>query len=121
MYIFNIRLSPTEKIGKIYAGLFYVIDHTFTLIRIIEKAREHKILFNFMFIDFNQAFVSISHENVWKALENQNIELNTIKFPKNLYKNSKAYKMLDRQMEEFTLGKKVKQSALSPHIYLIVY
>lgn len=35
---------------------------------------------NAMFIDFNTAFDSIHHKDVWEALQNQGVEFKYIKF-----------------------------------------
>ncbi len=50
------------------------IDQIFIVNQLIEKAKEYRFDMYFLFIDFYEAFDSIQHDTIWKALRRQGIE-----------------------------------------------
>ncbi len=62
--IYNIldAQQPAERAG--FLKSYSTMDHIHTLNQLIEKAREYPIDITLMFIDFNEAFDSLYHNNI---------------------------------------------------------
>ncbi len=91
--------QPVEQAG-FWKG-YSTVDHIQTVGQILEKMREYNIEAHLVFVDYQKAFDTISHENAWYALAAQGIPKKAIDTIQNLYYNATTYIKLDKIGEKF--------------------
>ncbi|GBP74681.1 Retrovirus-related Pol polyprotein from type-2 retrotransposable element R2DM; Endonuclease [Eumeta japonica] len=98
---------PIEQVG--FRKNFATIDHIHTVKYIVEKYNEYNKPLYMAFIDYTKAFDSISHEEIWDSLKNQEIPTLYIKIIKSIYAKSKARIKLESLGETFKIERGVRQ------------
>ncbi|CAH2100405.1 unnamed protein product [Euphydryas editha] len=97
------------------------MDHIHSTEQIIEKYKEYNRSLYIAFVDYSKAFDSISHSSIWKALRTNNINEKYITIIKNIYAKSVSRIKLEKQGDEFIVGKGVRQGdPLSPKLFIAV-
>ncbi|GFT61525.1 transposon TX1 uncharacterized 149 kDa protein, partial [Nephila pilipes] len=82
---FNQVLSPAQKGFTPYDG---VIEHNFLLAQFIENAKRNKSEALLAFLDISNAFGSLPHEVLFKALEQAGVEFEFTTLIRNIYLGS---------------------------------
>ncbi|KAL6738932.1 hypothetical protein Aduo_012428 [Ancylostoma duodenale] len=75
--------QPLEQAG--FRRKFSTLDHIITCCRLIEAAREYQEPLVLAFIDYKKAFDSVEPARVWKALEEQGVEMRYTKLLNECY------------------------------------
>ncbi len=71
-----------------------------------------------MFVDFNKAFDSLYHAEIWVTLAKQRVPRKFIEILINIYSNSEIQIKLDKMGDRFLVKREVKQGdPLSPNIF----
>ncbi|XP_077302251.1 uncharacterized protein LOC143922795 [Arctopsyche grandis] len=87
----------------------------------IEKCQEYGFCLHAAFVDYNKAFDSIHHSNMWKPLARQNIEHKYIRIIKNIFTNSSAQVEMETLGDIFPIERGVRQGdPLSPKLFSAV-
>lgn len=111
--------QPKEQAG--FRAGYSTLDHIHTVRQIFEKNKEFNVPFYCCFIDYNKAFDSIEHENIWHGLKNQGVEHKYIRILKNVYTNSTARIKLEKEGKEIKINRGVRQGdPLSPKLFTAV-
>lgn len=111
--------QPIEQAG--FRPHYSTMNHIHVAEQIIEKYKEFNMPLYIAFVDYYKAFDSISHISIWKALRKNNINEKYINIIKNIYTKSVSKIKLERQGEEFEIGKGVRQGdPLSPKLFIAV-
>lgn len=111
--------QPREQAG--FRAGYSTLDHIHTVRQVIEKNKEFNVLFYCCFIDYNKAFDSIEHENIWSCLKNQGVEHKYIRIIKNIYAKSTAKIKLEKEGKEIKINRGVRQGdPLSPKLFTAV-
>lgn len=111
--------QPREQAG--FRAGYSTLDHIHTVRQIIEKNKEFNVPFYCCFIDYNKAFDSIEHENIWYCLKNQGVDQKYIRIIKNVYINSTAKIKLEKEGKEIKINRGVRQGdPLSPKLFTAV-
>lgn len=111
--------QPREQ-GGFRTG-YSTIDHIHVIKQLIEKCQEYNHPLYMAFVDYNKAFDSLEHENIWEALKNQGVEKKYIRIIKNVYSNCTARIKLESEGESFAIQRGVRQGdPLSPKLFTAV-
>ncbi|PZC79969.1 hypothetical protein B5X24_HaOG215559 [Helicoverpa armigera] len=111
--------QPKEQAG--FRAGYSTLDHVHTVRQIFQKTKEFNMPFYCCFIDFNKAFDSIEHENIWSCLKIQGVEHKYIRIIKNVYTNSTAKIRLEKEGKEIKIYRGVRQGdPLSPKLFTAV-
>lgn len=111
--------QPREQAG--FRKNFSTIDHILVIKQITEKCQEYQMNYYIAFVDYNKAFDSLKHTEIWKTLNEQGISQKYIRIIQEIYSNSTAKIKLERLGEEFPIRKGVRQGdPLSPKIFIAV-
>lgn len=120
------RLSEklSGKIGQYQCGFIRgrsTTDAIHTIKHVIEKAREHKMEIDLLFIDFKQAFDSLKRKELIKALEESGINEKLKRLiVMTMNNNTISIKTPRGKTEEFRINKGVRQGdALSATLFNI--
>lgn len=70
--------QPREQAG--FRKHFSTVDHIHVITQLIEKTKEYGKSLYICFIDFTKAFDSLEHSAIWKALLEQGINKNMLKY-----------------------------------------
>ena len=111
--------QPREQAG--FRKGFSTMDHIHTLQEIISKTNEYEMPLVLCFVDYAQAFDSVSTSSILQALQNQGVEAKYINLLRSIYKNATASVMLHEETEDFRIEKGVRQGdCLSPILFTSV-
>jgi hypothetical protein len=111
--------QPVEQAG--FRKNYATIDHIHVIKQIIEKFHEYNKHYYIAFVDYNKAFDSLKHSEIWKSLNEQGVPHKYIRIIMQLYKHNTAKIKLERIGEEFEIKKGVRQGdPLSPKIFTAV-
>lgn len=112
--------QPREEAG--FRTGYSTLDHIHAVRQIFEKNKEFNVPIYCCFIDYNKAFHSIEHENIWHCLKNQGVEHKYIRILKNIYTNSTAKIKLEKEGKEIKINRGVRQGdPLSPKLFTAVW
>ncbi|KAG7307560.1 hypothetical protein JYU34_007776 [Plutella xylostella] len=108
--------QPPEQAG--FRPGFSTTDHLHTLNQIIEKHSEFNKPLYLGFVDYSKAFDSITHNSIFTALQNQDVDPTYIQILRKIYNNSTADIKLQNPGPLFKIEKGVKQGdPLSPKLF----
>ncbi|XP_041982490.1 uncharacterized protein LOC121735655 [Aricia agestis] len=113
--------QPVEQAG--FRSSFSTTDHIHSLEIVIEKYQEMKRPLYLAFIDYAKAFDSISHDSIWRALNECEVPSEIINLIKDIYQKSKSKVILDRAGPEIDIQRE-KASQLQEmlkEIHLVSY
>ena len=95
--------------------------HLLTLTLVLEASREWNIPLWLCAVDFEKAFDTIEHDELWKTLLNQGVPSNYIDLLKKLYCNQEAEVQIEHARRCFNIERGVKQGdPLSSLLFLAV-
>ncbi|XP_060518457.1 uncharacterized protein LOC132697179 [Cylas formicarius] len=121
------RISPyaEDNLGDYQCGFRpkrSTTDQIFTIRQLLEKSWEFKREVHQLFVDFRQAYDSITRESVWQALEGIGVPKKIIRLTKICIENSKAKVRVGKNnTEAFSINNGLKQGdGLSPLLFNIV-
>ncbi len=126
MKILKERINSQYKFNqsKKQAGFrknYATTNHIFVINQLIERTRENSLSIKLIRIDFNKAFDSVGHQNLWDGLRIQGFDINIIEIVKMMYENSRAYIKIDKRGREFQISRGVRQGINSPQSYSTAY
>jgi len=111
--------QPREQAG--FRKGFSTMDHIHTLQEIINRTNEYEIPLTLCFVDYEQAFDSVSISSTLDALGKQGIDTEYIQLLRSIYKDATASVMLHEETDEFKIEKGVRQGdCLSPILFTAV-
>ena len=88
-------------------------DQIFNIRMLAEKSREFNQPIFVAFIDYSKAFDSVSHNKLWKVMEELSIRPSIIKLIRSLYKDQEAAIKVENELSEwFKIEKGVRQGCL---------
>lgn len=113
------KAQPIEQAG--FRSGFSTIDHIQTLEQVIEKYNEFNRPLYLAFIDYNKAFDSISHNSLWTALKQFNVDQKYINILIYIYSNNYSQVKLETKGSKIKIERGVRQGdPLSPKLFIAV-
>ena len=109
--------QPREQAG--FRAGFSTTDHVQAINQLIEKANEYQLQLCLGFVDYQKAFDSIEHTNMFDALRKINIEEGYVSILEDIYTNTVARIHIDNDVSrEVKIQRRVRQGdTLSPKIF----
>jgi len=111
------RYQPREQAG--FRAGFSTMDHLHTINQLIEKANEYQLDLCIGFIDYEKAFDSVEHKELFKALRKTGINEGYICILEDIYTNAISKIHLDKDVSQIiTIDRGVRQGdTLSPKVF----
>lgn len=111
--------QPVEQAG--FRSGFSTIDHLQVVSQVIEKYKEFNKQLYVGFVDYCKAFDTVSHNSIWSALKELEVNDSYIQTIQNIYKASKSRVRLERTGASFNIERVVKQGdPMSPKLFIAV-
>eukprot|EP00057_Strongylocentrotus_purpuratus_P009229 XP_011663703.1 PREDICTED: uncharacterized protein LOC105438068 [Strongylocentrotus purpuratus] len=109
--------QPREQAG--FRAGFSTTDHLQAINQLIEKANEYQLQLCLGFVDYQKAFDSIEHTDMFDALRKINIEEGYVRILEDIYTNAVARIHIDNDVsKEVKIQRGVRQGdTLSPKIF----
>ena len=109
--------QPREQAG--FRAGFSTTDHLQAINQLIEKANEYQLQLCLGFVDYQKAFDSIEHTDMFDALRKINIEEGYVRILEDIYNNAVARIHIDNDVSrEVKIQRGVRQGdTLSPKIF----
>ena len=96
-------------------------DNQFMVVQVIEKLSEFNLPLWMCALDFRNAFDTIEHFAIWKALQAQGVPNTYIAILRNLYSEQVGKAITPTMSREFRIGRGTKQGdPMSPALFNVV-
>ena len=109
--------QPREQAG--FREGYSTTDHLQALNQLIEKANEYQLKLCIGFIDYEKAFDSVEHDNLFAALRKVGVNEGYVKIIEDIYTNATATIYIDKDVSKpILINRSVRQGdTLSPKIF----
>ena len=109
--------QPREQAG--FREGYSTTDHLQALNQLIEKANEYQLKLCIGFIDYEKAFDSVEHDNLFAALRKVGVNEGYVKIIEDIYTNATATIYIDKDVSKpILINRGVRQGdTLSPKIF----
>ena len=92
-----------------YRKGFSTEDHLVTASVLIEKCREYNHQLRVALVDYEKAFDTVSHEQLWEILEKQGLPMPYVSLLRTLYTGQTARVVTEVPSREFQISRGVRQ------------